>query len=329
MKNIFVLTVEDDFHTKRVKGILEKKYNIFLIELKRETYGKDWTITSLTYRNDLKTIINFDGKEYVDDQIHSFWLRRNFHLESSDQSPTPEQEYISAQTAIHVNSCIRLLAEKVFFINRPYANWNCNSKIVQAVHAKDCGLSLPNSFQGGSPNLLNNFISAHSEKEKLCIKPIEASHLKLNQENTLAHYTTLFERRPANELESVKDCPVIIQKFISKDYEIRATLIGNKIFAASIDTKTANEAAQIDWRHYDWANTPYYPIELPVDISRKIIKHANILGLVYGAYDLIKTPENEYYFLEVNAQGQWLWVEDLTGLKISEALADCLVTANV
>lgn len=51
-------------------------------------------------------------------------------------------------------------------------------------------------------------------------------------------------------------------------------------------------------------------------------------GLEFGAFDLILTPENEYYFLELNANGQWGWIQYMTGLPIKEAIADLLIKAH-
>jgi hypothetical protein len=36
------------------------------------------------------------------------------------------------------------------------------------------------------------------------------------------------------------------------------------------------------------------------------------------------TPDGEYVFAEINPNGQWLWIEQATGLPIAEALADLL-----
>ncbi len=47
-------------------------------------------------------------------------------------------------------------------------------------------------------------------------------------------------------------------------------------------------------------------------------------GLVFGAFDLVLDHSGEIWFLEVNPQGQWLWVEDLTGMPITSAVADWL-----
>ena len=48
------------------------------------------------------------------------------------------------------------------------------------------------------------------------------------------------------------------------------------------------------------------------------------LGLVFGTVDLKLTDNGEHVFLEINPQGQFLYIEILTGLPISRALAEFL-----
>ena len=45
---------------------------------------------------------------------------------------------------------------------------------------------------------------------------------------------------------------------------------------------------------------------------------------MYGAIDVRRTDEGEYYFLEVNPAGQWMFVETRAELPISQAIADFL-----
>ena len=52
------------------------------------------------------------------------------------------------------------------------------------------------------------------------------------------------------------------------------------------------------------------------------------LGLCFGAIDMILTPKNEYVFLEVNPNGQWGWIEELTRVPISSAVANLLIKAG-
>ncbi len=46
------------------------------------------------------------------------------------------------------------------------------------------------------------------------------------------------------------------------------------------------------------------------------------LKINFGAIDMILTPEGEYVFLEVNPNGQWGWIEKLTGMPISQVIDD-------
>ena len=48
------------------------------------------------------------------------------------------------------------------------------------------------------------------------------------------------------------------------------------------------------------------------------------LNLVFGTIDLKITTGGEYVFLEVNPQGQFLYVEILTGMPITSAVAKLL-----
>ena len=48
-------------------------------------------------------------------------------------------------------------------------------------------------------------------------------------------------------------------------------------------------------------------------------------GLNYGAIDLILTPEGEYYFLEVNAAGEFFWLDKCCNHAISRQIAAVLL----
>ncbi len=43
-------------------------------------------------------------------------------------------------------------------------------------------------------------------------------------------------------------------------------------------------------------------------------------GIKFGAFDFILTPDNQLVFLEINPNGQWYWIEKLTGLPITDKL---------
>ncbi|MFN2444382.1 MAG: alpha-L-glutamate ligase, partial [Vicinamibacterales bacterium] len=69
---------------------------------------------------------------------------------------------------------------------------------------------------------------------------------------------------------------------------------------------------------------PHRAFDLPngmADACRRLVAS---YGLMFGAIDLIVDATGEYYFLELNPNGQWVWVQQATGLPIREALCRVL-----
>jgi D-alanine-D-alanine ligase-like ATP-grasp enzyme len=49
------------------------------------------------------------------------------------------------------------------------------------------------------------------------------------------------------------------------------------------------------------------------------------MNLRSGSLDFSLNKNGEYYFLEVNPNGQWLWLEHKTGVSISKEIANSLM----
>ena len=67
---------------------------------------------------------------------------------------------------------------------------------------------------------------------------------------------------------------------------------------------------------------------LPVAEVRRCRALVRRLGLRFGAIDMVQTPSGEHVFLEINPNGQWLWIERATGLPIANAIARLLAKAH-
>ena len=81
---------------------------------------------------------------------------------------------------------------------------------------------------------------------------------------------------------------------------------------------------KIDWR-MDYQNHKYTIIDCPENIIKKCYQMMADFDLIFGAFDFIVTPENEWVFLEVNPNGQWLWLEKSLDLDISKKILDNLI----
>lgn len=68
-------------------------------------------------------------------------------------------------------------------------------------------------------------------------------------------------------------------------------------------------------------------IDLPKKIEIFCLKFLEEFGLNFAAIDLL-LYNGEYYFVEVNPTGEWVWIMENTGLKIAEGIVDLLVSGK-
>lgn len=74
---------------------------------------------------------------------------------------------------------------------------------------------------------------------------------------------------------------------------------------------------------------PIEAVEIPNVIDQKCRMLMESLGLVFGCFDFIVTPDGEYYFLEVNESGQFLWIEKLRPeIKMLDIFTEFLINKN-
>jgi glutathione synthase/RimK-type ligase-like ATP-grasp enzyme len=101
--------------------------------------------------------------------------------------------------------------------------------------------------------------------------------------------------------------------------------VGEEVFAAAIYSQT-DPAALVDWRQTENPELPHHHTTIPDALADRLRELLRMLGLSFGAIDLVKTPEDDYVFLEVNPSGQWLWLDDKLDLGITRAVATWLAT---
>ncbi|WP_340064338.1 hypothetical protein [Ascidiimonas aurantiaca] len=126
------------------------------------------------------------------------------------------------------------------------------------------------------------------------------------------------------QLDNLWYSPCIFQEFITKAYTVKIAAIGKRFFAC----KTAHNknSSPISKKHENTNNAAYTCMELPEKIARGCRKMMQYFQLQYATFDFGVTPCGEWYFFEINPNGQWLWMEEMTGMPIASAFADMLVT---
>lgn len=99
--------------------------------------------------------------------------------------------------------------------------------------------------------------------------------------------------------------------------------MGRRAFAARILSQET-EGGRLDWRKA-YHELRMEPDELPGSVHAACLDLMDRLGIVFGCFDFIVTPEGRYVFLEVNQAGQWLFIENYTRLPLLDAFAEFLI----
>jgi glutathione synthase/RimK-type ligase-like ATP-grasp enzyme len=125
--------------------------------------------------------------------------------------------------------------------------------------------------------------------------------------------------------DTIRHLPTAFQEFIEKQYELRITVVGSHIFACRIESRSDDLTAD-DYR-FDTTRLRHSPDDCP-ELKDRLLAYMRAFGITFGCFDIMVTQAHEPVFVECNVNGQWQWVENLTGLQIGRAIAQELLTAH-
>ncbi len=210
-----------------------------------------------------------------------------------------------------IQSVITGLADsfKKTVLSRPSILAKTENKVFQLMYAIQNGLAIPVSFIGNINADFTRFCSGTS-----IIKPISIG--KVFTENGCELYQTSMLGKIESDISLT---PVYLQEYVHKSYEVRLTIIDNHMFPVRIDCDN-----KVDWRR-DYSSHQYSLVEAPVSIVKSCLRMLQDFGLVYGAFDFIVDESGKWIFLEVNPNGQWLWLEQILQIDISKYIVNYLV----
>ena len=108
-------------------------------------------------------------------------------------------------------------------------------------------------------------------------------------------------------LDSVRYTPVIFQRFVPADLDLRVTVIEDEIFAAAITLREANTRPTTGRA---WAARKSGTVRITAfpTVAENLLELMRGFGLNYGAVDFRVTPDGDHVFLEVNPVGEYLFI---------------------
>ena len=322
---ILIFTNKEDVHPTPVIDILNKRGTpVFRLnsECLLTDYEFCWWNDSTKCDFVIKNVSS--GLTVKGSEVTAIWDRRPENPKELFVKSTDEINKLNLNEAAGFLSFIRYYLKDVFSIGSIINDRYAASKMLQTRIAQQVGFSVPSSCFS---NRKKNVILFGNQFSDLILKPIDGDSLVCEDDKQYVFYSNKISSITLEDIpeDAFSQTACFLQNYIEKEYEVRVTVVENNVFACNIDSQAMKDnQGRIDWRQgYDY-NIKHEIITLPNDIEVKCLDFLKIMGLNFGAFDFIVTPDNKYIFLECNPNGQWLWIELLTGQKISEKIANAL-----
>lgn len=254
-------------------------------------------------------LVSHRNKFYID-EINSVWYRNGglnfkrlrYENESINLNMNEYQHWLE--------DYVRKTLESKKHINKE-SNSDVN-KLLVLEQAKKAGLDVPDYFLADTTDEV--------ELHKTIIKTIGGNP---RAENIIKGSTGMMYTSVVKEPQKGKFFITFFQEKIEKDFEIRSFYLNGKVWSTAIFSQN-DEQTKIDFRKYNHKkpnrNVPY---QLPKSIEEKIHLLMRSLDLNSGSLDLIKSKDI-FYFLEVNAIGQFLGHSVICNYSLEKEIASYL-----
>jgi glutathione synthase/RimK-type ligase-like ATP-grasp enzyme len=206
------------------------------------------------------------------------------------------------------------------WINSPTPLRQSFNKLKQLQLAKDHGFLIPNTIVTNSPSKAVEFV--RSNFNDVIVKPL--LHHRIESKSKLYNlHTHAITRDDIPKLGDLSYAPCILQERIHKGSELRITVVENRVFASEIFPKQVGQDF-VDIHTFRIQNLITKPVAINEDFKKRCVALIKSMNLKFGAIDFVKDMENNLYFLEVNALGDWLWIEQEYKLPITESVANLI-----
>ena len=190
-------------------------------------------------------------------------------------------------------------------VNRFSSARRIGNKALQLFLAKQCGLNVLRTLMANCPAAIRKFFG-RSDCRTIC-KPYTPHLWQTQDQHGMAVAGTFeldFDQLPRDEVLTFS--PGIYQQMVNKQFDVRTVLMGRRVYSYTLHTPHN----ALDWRH-DGAlgNIEVKMIVTPHEVEQAILAFAEVSGICFGSLDFAVDARGVWWFLEINEQGQFLWLD--------------------
>jgi hypothetical protein len=304
-----IVTIEEDLHAFAVRKVLEERHGVRcdIIEVDRlvDTGGLSWTSDGET-----AVLPSRDGAAVDVGALDVVWWRRfrNGQCLPADVVDPAAIDVVSGDCRMSTLG-VALTAFRGAWVSHPERFRVAENKLVQLRTARDVGFRVPATLVSQDPARIRSFCAALGHR-------VVVKSLTNSREAAL----TAARVRPEHlaDERALRISPAIYQELVEGERHLRVHAFGDEIHAALITFP------DLDWR-YGLEDATVEPYPVPDGLGERIESVLRALGIRMGIFDFKYAPDGELVWLEVNPQGQFLFIEALAGMPLTTCMADFLV----
>ena len=307
--HVGIVTTSADLHTDVVAALLRERGHTVSVVLGDGSPGYGaltWSSAHPT-RPLLRTAA---GTRITPADLDVVWWRRAGRPTVPDRVVDSQaREYVASANAVAVFG-VWLSAVRGRWVSHPDATRHAENKIVQLRAAISAGLRIPRTLISQHPGEIREF-AASLGPGRMIGKPVTGV---LN----LGLATGVITEAMLCDDDALAIAPTIYQELVPGHRHLRVSCFGTHVIPALI------EADQLDWRYEKNYRVRSY--ELDSAIERQLLGVLDQLHLAMGIFDLKLDGDDAPIWLEVNPQGQFLFLEARGGpTQLATAMADLLI----
>lgn len=250
--------------------------------------------------------------DWYDDEIKTVWYRKrhrlpSLHVDAITSFVQQESEGLLSSILLQYQNCRWVSSLAALAAARP--------KIHQLQVAKQRGFQIPDTLVTNDVQHLRAFHKQHGGQ--VIVKPIQTQVVEAEEDNLVLGTRHL----PLHALEdAVTLVPCYAQECLVIAAEVRIIVFGDRAYAFLMVPQVAVE----DLKQLELGQIHHSIYTISKEMERQICELVASFGLQFAACDFALVHERGLVFLEVNPNGQWLWLQYATGFNLEDPFIDFL-----
>lgn len=324
MYKVLIISSRLDFHSRAVAWALKKHgANVAFFDttsFSGEDMDAAFNINSACANFEIGEISDYDA----------VYNRRSYPAKATNEMPAPLRKFVEAEQNAFCRWMLSALPHhhNGICVDPPDRVKFAENKALQLVFAQRASLMIPETIISSSPSRIRRFSLDHPRG--VVYKPLTGHFW--TRAGIPIYQTQTAVIRDISDLSdaSISACPGIYQELIDKVGDIRAIVIGNRVFSALITPSGRLVADEVDHRHSLFLGEfEAEEFRLPPEVENGLLDLTRNFGLSYSAADFALDRHGKVWFLELNPAGQFGYVEQIVpSLRILDALVKLLLRCD-